>query len=84
MKISPLFVGDYLRETVTSISKSNATLAMNLLFLRSDRVRLLKETLLKQKYLVSACDYVSYVSQSAIATTQELQEVAGQQEQLLM
>jgi hypothetical protein len=33
---------------------------------------------------VSARDYVSYISQTAIATAQELEEVAEQQEQLVM
>lgn len=54
------------------------------LLTQSDRLREMEQTLPKQEYLVSARDYVSYVSQTAIAIVQELQEVAGQQEQLVM
>lgn len=48
---------------------------------QSDRVQLLKQTLPQQEYQASARDYVTYVSQTAIAIVQELQEVAAEQKQ---
>lgn len=70
--------------TILALKEGEAIDKLEALLTQSDRVRLLKETLPKQEYLVSARDYVSYVFQSAIAIVQELQELAGQQEQIVM
>lgn len=69
---------------ILALKEGEAIDEVEALLTQSDRVRLLKETLPKQEYLVSARDYVNYVSQTAIAIAQELQEMAGQQEQLVM
>jgi Relaxase/Mobilisation nuclease domain len=70
---------------ILTLKEGEAINEVEALLTQSDRVQLLKETLPKQEYLVSARDYISYVSQTAIALAQELQEVAGQkQEQLAL
>ncbi|PSB41355.1 relaxase [Cyanosarcina cf. burmensis CCALA 770] len=69
---------------ILALKEGEAIDEVEALLTQSDRVRVLKETLPKQEYLVSARDYVNYVSQTAIGLAQELQEVAKQQEQVVM
>lgn len=69
---------------ILALEEGEAIDEVEALLTQSDRVRVLKETLPKQEYLVSAREYVTYVSQTAIAIVQERREVAGKHEQLVM
>lgn len=52
---------------ILALKEGEAIDEVEALLTQSDRERLLQQPLPKQEYLVSACEYVAYISQTAIA-----------------